>query len=119
MAGIDATAWHRGNSRVKEPGQRDEPPVFSNPRPVGTKGANLLGLYDLQGNVWEWCSSLLLPYPYNPADGREDLSAKGLRVLRGGSFADRPDVLNPALRHAVRPDRRLRSNGFRLARSVP
>jgi len=89
------------------------------PRAVGTKAPNDWGFYDMYGNVWEWCSSLLKPYPYDAADGRESLSAQGLRVLRGGSFADSAETLNPALRHGERPERRYRWNGLRLARSVP
>lgn len=89
------------------------------PRPVGAGTPNRFGLYNLQGNVWEWCSSLYAPYPYDQADGREDAAAPGLRVLRGGGFADNRDLLNPALRHSERPDRRLRWNGVRIARTVP
>jgi len=40
-------------------------------------------------------------------------------VLRGGHFVDSAESLDPALRHSERPHRRLRWNGFRLARSVP
>ncbi len=116
---IDAIAWYRDNSALKAPGKDDEPSDFAALRPVGGKAPNALGLYDMQGNVWEWCSTLLRPYPYSPADGREDPNADGLRVLRGGSYVDRADLLNVALRHAERPDRRIRWNGLRLARGIP
>jgi len=118
-AGLDAVAWYRDNSQFKDRGRSDEPPKFSSPHPVGAKGANLLGLRDMQGNVWEWCSSLFLPYPYDPADGREDPAREGLRVLRGGSFTDRADLLTPGFRYGERPHRRFRWSGLRLARSVP
>ncbi len=91
----------------------------SKPQPVGAKKPDRRGFFDMQGNVWEWCSSLSKPYPYDPLDGREAPEASGLRILRGGGFADSPDLLDPAMRHSERPDRRLRWNGIRLARSVP
>jgi formylglycine-generating enzyme required for sulfatase activity len=106
-ASLEAVAWH-GDAR------RD-----AAPRSAGSKKPNRFGLHDMQGNVWEWCSSVMQPYPYDAGDGREAPTANRLRVLRGGGFSDTPDLLDPALRHSERPGRRLRMNGFRLARSVP
>lgn len=89
------------------------------PAPVGSKKPNKLGIYDLQGNVSEWTSSLARPYPFDAADGREAPDGTGLRVVRGGSYADSADLLDPALRHSERVNRKIRWNGLRLARSVP
>jgi formylglycine-generating enzyme required for sulfatase activity len=104
---LEDEAWHLANREAV------------GPRPVGSKAANSWGLFDMRGNVAEWCSSLLRPYPYEDRDGREDPAAPGLRVLRGGSFADAAEALDAAFRHGQRPARRLRWNGMRLARSVP
>ena len=55
---------------------------------VGQKKPNAWGLYDMYGNVWEWCTSLYYPYPYVETDGRNDLSIPDKqRVLRGGGWS--------------------------------
>jgi serine/threonine-protein kinase len=51
-------------------------------------GASWCGALDMAGNVWEWTSSLRAAYPYDGNDGRENLDAKGARVVRGGSFVN-------------------------------
>ncbi|HEY3291658.1 MAG TPA: SUMF1/EgtB/PvdO family nonheme iron enzyme [Anaerolineae bacterium] len=49
-------------------------------------GDSPYGVSDMAGNVWQWTSSLPLPYPYIGNDGREDASSRDARVLRGGAF---------------------------------
>lgn len=78
--------------------------------PVGQLAPNEIGIYDLSGNVWEWCQDVLKPYPNCEINNAVDLG----RVARGGSWS------NPArsCRNASRHDRykSFRSNflGFRL-----
>jgi formylglycine-generating enzyme required for sulfatase activity len=80
---------------------------------------NRLGLFDLAGNVREWCSSRFAPYPYRTGDGREAIAESGLRVLRGGAYVEPSGWYEPAARHGERPNRRMIWNGLRLARSIP
>jgi formylglycine-generating enzyme required for sulfatase activity len=113
-------AWYRANS-LRQPtpsGTFLQIDAYA-PRSVGTRDPNAWGFCDMQGNVSEWCSSLYRPYLFHPSDGRESLTETGMRVVRGGGFANSAAALDPALRHAERPHRRLRWNGLRLARSVP
>jgi formylglycine-generating enzyme required for sulfatase activity len=80
------------------------------------------GLYDVAGNLYEWCSTKYTDYPYNPADNRENPPAsysECCRVLRGGScVSDYPDIrLRCASRYYNPPHGRADGLGFRCART--
>jgi len=85
--------------------------------PVGSFPANPFSLYDMCGNVLEWCSSLYKPYPYKADDGREDVAAEGWRVLRGGAF-DSTLLARCVYRDRSDPDNRDPHVGFRLCASL-
>jgi len=56
--------------------------------PVGTKLPNELGLYDMSGNVWDWCWDWYADYPTGNQDNYTGVASGGSRVLRGGSWDD-------------------------------
>jgi formylglycine-generating enzyme required for sulfatase activity len=84
----------------------------SKTHPVGGKAANQLGLYDMSGNVDEWCQDNYGPYP--GCTGNEIFSP----VLRGGRWDSAPQTCRPAYRGYTGRDDRHYSFGFRLALSL-
>jgi formylglycine-generating enzyme required for sulfatase activity len=84
---------------------------------VKARFCNKLGLFDMLGNVWEWCEDRYGTYsPTAITDpiGREQET----RVARGGSWGDGPATVRAANRLAVRPDMRTLYLGMRLAVAV-
>jgi formylglycine-generating enzyme required for sulfatase activity len=82
--------------------------------PVGTYAPNPWGLHDVHGNVAEWTRSAYRPYPYREDDGRNRPDAAGRRVVRGGSWYDRPDRCRSAFRQPYRRDQGVYDVGFRI-----
>jgi formylglycine-generating enzyme required for sulfatase activity len=90
-------------------------------RDVGSlfKGASPYGALDMAGNGWEWVSSAYKLYPYDPSDGREDLTQDQVRGTRGGGQDSKADELTVTQRgrHVSRNPRGGHHNiGFRCAR---
>ena len=79
-----------------------------------SKNVSPYGALDLAGNVGEWTSSLYRPYPYRADDGREDLAAEGVRVVRGGAYNLTRWNARCACRLRYAPDRRAGQHGFRV-----
>jgi formylglycine-generating enzyme required for sulfatase activity len=92
--------------------------------PVGRFTANAFGLYDTAGNVWEWVQDCWhSDYDGAPTDGHrawgsENRGDCGLRVLRGGSWYDRPRRLRSANRYRGNPLDGNNNVGFRLAQDL-
>ena len=83
--------------------------------PVGSYPANALGLFDMHGNVWEWCSDWYGNYPEGAAIDPKGPERGSSRVLRGGSWNDSPVICRSAHRFWDVPIHRDNLIGCRLA----
>jgi formylglycine-generating enzyme required for sulfatase activity len=81
---------------------------------VGAYRPNAWGLCDLHGNAAEWTRTAYRPYPYRTDDGRDQLGAAGAKVVRGGSWRDRPKYGRSAYRWSYPPYQKVFNVGFRI-----
>jgi len=82
--------------------------------PVGSFRPNVWGLCDMHGNAAEWTRSAFRPYPWRDNDGRNKESGDERRVVRGGSWSDRPEYARSSRRMAYPPWRGVYNVGFRV-----
>ncbi len=106
----------------------DAPSAWPWTTPVKNYPANALGLYDMAGNVWEWCEdwyfdqayqTVFRLQPFNPVVPANSLPGLTHRVMRGGSFQNHADLLRCASRGHGLPGQSANRVGFRTVRNVP
>ncbi len=98
---IKDVAWYEENSNVET-------------KPVGLKQANALGLYDISGNVWEWCEDSWDNINNFPIDGLAFISINSDNSLRGGGFIDDDNDCSVVTRFNFYPTNFNSDIGFRL-----
>ncbi|MES2389103.1 MAG: formylglycine-generating enzyme family protein [Bacteroidota bacterium] len=100
---LEEVAWYDKNSSDK-------------PHPVGKKKPNEIGLYDMSGNVWEWCQDWYGPYPAEEKVEYAGLPTGTARVYTGGSFHTGTKGCRTTHRNSAAPATTFNYVGFRLVR---
>ncbi len=118
------TAFHTGDDEeaLEEAGWRwdwHEDRSVRRTQPVGLKEANAFRLYDMHGNVWEWCQDWFGEYPQGEVTDPTGPATGESRVLRGGGWDSAPANCRAAARSREAPAAAYNDFGFRVVLSLP
>jgi uncharacterized protein (TIGR02996 family) len=115
-AGLLSGAFHTGDTLGKSQANFGELDMYlARTRPVGGSPPNAFGLYDMHGNVWEWCADWLGAYPVGPATDPRGPERGTRRVVRGGCCCNPASSCRAAFRNDFEPGGLGRGYGFRVA----
>lgn len=101
---LNAVGWYSGNNSP-----------FGT-KPVGSKAPNALGLYDMSGNLWEWCWDWYGSYSSSPSNNPTGPNSGSLRMIRGGYWGNNAYYCRVASRSSYDPYYTGNGIGFRLCR---
>lgn len=106
---LDSVGWYVDNADMDR-FNRGNPESH----PVTTLAPNSLGIFDMSGNVCEWCYDFYAPYPTEPTTDPSGRPHNGDRVYRGGSFRSNKDYSRVAFRNSNSPSYASEFLGFRV-----
>ena len=104
----EEVGWFGGNTNI----------ISQETRPIGQKKPNELGIFDMSGNVWEWCSDWYGNYTNDIQTNPKGVSTGKMKIIRGGSWFDFVHYLRTSARYPFVPEQLFYGTGFRIVEEI-